>query len=193
MALSPSLTEDVEGVVGFDVGGGGVAEDAQHVEEVLKGHAPVTIVRGGEHPADLVLEGVRLPARGQVRASLGSARSADTPHCHWSITTRHDRAHPGQLECPGPSVAQWGPGSCLLAQLASGKGTASPRDCWNSTSGAPWRVNRALPRHTQTRGAAARSQHRTRSSGSVRSWLLGTRTEQTFPLSSFGSSSLNLL
>lgn len=37
------------------------------------------------------------------------------------------------------------------------------------------------------------ARHHTRSSGSVRIWLLGTRAEQAFSLSSFGSSSLNLL
>lgn len=73
---TPSLTKDAEGIVGFDVWGSRVAEGAQHIEEVFKGHAVVPIVRGGEHPADPVLEGVRLPRQEQLRAGLGSAGPA---------------------------------------------------------------------------------------------------------------------
>lgn len=54
----------------------------------------------------------------------------------------------------------------------------------------PWWVHGALTRQQRCPVSA---RHHTRSSGSVRNCLLGTRAEQAFSLSSFGSSSLNLL
>lgn len=37
----PSLTKDTEGIAGFDVRGGRIAEDTQHIKEVFKGHAAI--------------------------------------------------------------------------------------------------------------------------------------------------------
>lgn len=108
-APAPRVTKDAESVVGFDFRGGGVAEGTQHVEEVFKGHAVIPILRGGEDPADPVLEGVCLPGwggsgqapsgaspRGALPRTPGVPRAATRP---WHTV---QRCHPRQ-QGPRPS------------------------------------------------------------------------------------------
>lgn len=37
----PSLTKDAEGIVGFDVRGGRITEDTEHIKEVFKRHTVI--------------------------------------------------------------------------------------------------------------------------------------------------------
>lgn len=127
-ASAPRVTKDAESVVGFDFRGGGVAEGTQHVEEVFKGHAVVPLLRGGEDPADPVLEGVCLPGwGGSGQAPSGARPRGALPHTPGCPAlppghgTQCSAATPGSRAL-GPA-AQWGQRIQLWAQLIWGGDT----------------------------------------------------------------------
>jgi len=160
----PSLTKDAEGVVRFDVRGRGVAEDAHHVEEVFEGQAVVPVLRGGEHPADAVPEGVCLPTQGGLRAGwaapgrLPPGRQRDPPRRGRDVEAvcwlpgvaagaaiggraRHgggQRALPGPGERQGPRAR---PGAVPAAPAASGPGSRG-RGPSRRCPAAPWAAAR---------------------------------------------------